>query len=146
MSVDAAARAVVDIINSGSEERYLHLVHPRPVPWHSIIEPMAGLLCLPLVPYVEWVSRLQQSREGLSATEEVESMQMNPALKIVDTFLEGKVAMETSMSTEAMGLPQLEVTKAAKASPSLTPDQLPQQTAGDALRWITYWKDIGFLC
>lgn len=140
ISLDAAARAVVDMAEANAP--YLHLVHPRPVKWSTIMEPMAKTLDLPIVSYDEWVTRLEKSGDGLTADEEVEVMRLNPALKVIDTFIQGRA---TTSSPEAMGLPQLAVTQAEKVSPSLAAERLPQLTVQDALRWVAYWKSIGFL-
>ena len=46
---------------------------------------------------------------------------------------------------EAFGLPALSVAEAEKVAPSLSPANLPQLTSEDAMRWIKYWKSIGYL-
>lgn len=43
-------------------------------------------LGIPLVPYDEWVNKLEKSGEGLSADEEVKDMRRGPALEIIGTF------------------------------------------------------------
>ena len=48
-------------------------------------------------------------------------------------------------SYEAFGLPRLSVTEAMRVAPSLQEENLPQLTAGDAMKWLKYWKSIGFL-
>ena len=143
ISVDAAARAVVDMAES--DVPHIHLVHPRPVSWSSIIEPLAKSLDLPVVSYDEWVSKLERSGDGLTADEEVEVMRHNPALKIIDMFINTRTTSVTRSSGEAMGLPQLEVSEAQRSSPSLSAEQLPKLAAEDALRWVAYWKATGFL-
>ena len=42
-----------------SADPILHLVHPRPIPWKSLITPIAQELKATLVPYVEWLTALE---------------------------------------------------------------------------------------
>lgn len=121
----------------------LHLIHPRPMHWSSIMEPLAQALGLLVVPYDEWIERLEQSGERLTADEEVEIMWQNPALKLIGTFIRAKMAPSTCR--EAMGVPHLDSTQAQRVSPSLTPQALPQLSTNDALQWVAYWKRIGYL-
>lgn len=109
------------------------------------MEPLAKSLDIPVVPYDEWVARLEKSGEGLSADEEVETMRLHPALKIIDMFIQGRTTAAISASKEAMGLPLLETTQAQNVSPSLAPERLLQLTSEDALRWMAYWNRIGYL-
>lgn len=143
ISVDAAARALVDMADSNAP--CFHLVHPRPGVWSSIMEPLAKSLNISVVPYDEWVTRLEKSGEGLNADEEVEMMRLNPALKIIDMFIQGRTTVASSASREAMGLPHLQTTQAEGASPSLALERLPQLAIADGLRWMEYWNRIGYL-
>ncbi|OBZ76703.1 Linear gramicidin synthase subunit D [Grifola frondosa] len=76
-----ASKALTEMRNSPYS--ILHLVHPNPVPWSSIIKMIAEDLSVPVVPYEEWLSALKNSlQEGL----EVEQMQENPALRLLDFY------------------------------------------------------------
>lgn len=130
---------------AGCDAPFLHLVHPRPVAWSFVMEPLAKTLGLPVVSYDDWVTRLEQSGDALSADEEVEVMRLNPALKIIDMFIQGRSTVATRSSDEAMGLPQLDVEQAKLVSPHLSPESLPQLSDADAARWLMYWKKIGHL-
>lgn len=46
---------------------------------------------------------------------------------------------------EALGLPRLSVSEAERAAPSLRPETLPQLTEQDAMKWLQYWRSIGYL-
>ena len=136
--VDAAARAVTEMIIC--DHSPLHLLHPRPVAWNSMMEPLAKLLGLHVVPFDEWVERLEKSGEGLDANEEVAMMQKNPALKIIGTFIRAK---SRQAGREALGLPQLDTTQAQKVAPSLVPEKLPPLSVDDAVRWIEFGRAMG---
>ena len=73
-----AANAFVEMRHS--QEPFLHLVHPRPAPWHNVVAPIAAELGVPLVPYQEWFAALQASISSGGA-DEVELMKANPALR-----------------------------------------------------------------
>ena len=70
-------------------------------------------------------------------------MKRNPALTILDFFLGAKAVPEYNM--EAMGLPALSVTEAERVAPSLSPVYLPQLSADDARKWLSYWRSVSFL-
>ena len=72
-----AAKALVEVRNSS--EPVLHLVHPRPQPWHTVIIPLAMELDVPLVPYSTWVAALQDDAEDTSLPR-AEHIKRNPAL------------------------------------------------------------------
>lgn len=108
------------------------------------MKPLANSFGLRTVSFDEWVSLLEKSGENLSADAEVEVPRHNPALKIIDTFIQGRDVGD--ISEEVLGLPHLDTTNAKKASSSLASDNLlPQLSANDALRWVSCWKSIGFL-
>lgn len=120
----------------------LHLAHPRPVPWSTIINPIARSLNLSLVPYAEWVTRLQKSGADLDAQREVDSMKTNPALRILDFFERAMEAEEMGRGEggrEAMGMPELSLKKAVEVAPALNEKSLPRLGEKDALSWLAYW-------
>ncbi len=123
-----------------SQEPFLHLVHSRPTPWHTVIAPIAQALNVPLVPYPQWLSALQSSVESGSA-EEVEAMKRNPALRILP-FFKAQGEHQTP-DREPMGLVYLSTANAAKVSKAFT--QMPQLDAERAVRWVEAWKKSGFL-
>ncbi|KAF7363153.1 putative polyketide synthase [Mycena venus] len=73
--INDAAAAIVDMRSSMNET--FHLIHPRPTTWRAVMEPLASMLHVPLVPYVEWFARLKSTAEfsGVHGTE---------ALKLLD--------------------------------------------------------------
>ncbi|THH28009.1 hypothetical protein EUX98_g6169 [Antrodiella citrinella] len=123
--VDSMAQAVIEMRNS--PEAMLHLVHPRPVTWSQVMEPISRALRLPIVPYSEWLNRLQNSgdKEGNSAASEVQLLQVNPALMLID-FLGHAVSSEADKQKEAMGIRTFEVSKAVKVAPALNEERLPR--------------------
>ncbi|KAJ3532134.1 hypothetical protein NM688_g7468 [Phlebia brevispora] len=143
VSVDGAARALTEMRDSDIPN--LHLGHPRPVPWSSVMDAAAKTLNIPIVPYEQWFSLLKASGEGLSADSEVEMMRQNPALKILDFFGNGLPSKDGTVPLESLGLPALDMTEALKVAPSLAPESLPLLSGGDANKWISYWKKVGFL-
>lgn len=119
----------------------LHLAHPYPTSWESVCAPIAKEFSLQSVPYSTWLARLEKSGRGLNADAEVEMMRRNPALKFIGFFRDG--AEGAQRSSEAMGLPLLDVSLAKEAAPSL--QTLQQLTSEDALSWVAYWRRVGHL-
>ena len=125
-----------------SPESFLHLVHPRPVPWHTLIAPIATALHCPLVPYDEWLAKLEASVNAGSANE-IDTMASNPALRIL-SFFQGEIIGKTaSPDREPMGLVKLSTAKSTQTSKALA--SLPALDAERALSWVAGWKKAGFL-
>ena len=145
LPVDAAARAIDDMRGARTTSRaaLLHLAHPRPVPFRTLLAPLSASLALPAVPYAAWVAKLEASASTHAgdADAEVELVRRNPALKILEFYNDAKAKMP--LSPEAMGLPMLEVVRALEAAPSLRPEALPQLSAEDVERWVGYWRRVG---
>lgn len=122
-----------------TKKRYLHLSHPRPVPWTSIIEPFAKELNIPLVPYHDWLVCLNASAAGLDDTAKAvdEILRQNPALKLLDLFQSAEETMQ-SPAREAMGLAKLDLTDSLQVANSLK--GLRQLDDGDVRRWLAYWQ------
>lgn len=129
-----------------SPQPILHLVHPRPISWSSVIGPVSHALSLPVVPYAEWLARLRSTQAGTdhSGASEVQLMQANPGLMLLDFFAHA-VSSEAQREDDAMGIRTLDVTKALQVAPSLTDSHLPQLEEKDIMSWVGYWRRIGFL-
>ncbi|TBU32715.1 acetyl-CoA synthetase-like protein [Dichomitus squalens] len=127
-----AARAFVEM--RSSPEPILHLVHPRPIPWRSLITPIAQELQATLVPYVEWLAALEAAAER-----NAEAAREHPALRLLDFF-----RSSASANTKTpLGLYQLDTKKAVGASETLA--SMPELGEADIKRWIAAWRASGFL-
>lgn len=105
------------------------------------MEPIASCLGLPLVPFSEWLSSLER-RLAIRASKE--QFNLVPALRLFDFFKTGRPADKEF--TESNGLqPRVSVVEAMKVSQTLRDEALPQLNAEEAHKWLSYWKDIGFL-
>ncbi|KAI9060104.1 acetyl-CoA synthetase-like protein [Trametes sanguinea] len=132
-----SAKAFIEMRHS--VEPFLHLVHPKPVPWRTVIAPIAEALGVPLVAYDEWVTSLQKSINGRGTEEEVELMKANPALRLVDLFK----GLKTSPERESLGTVYLSTQKSTQVSETLA--NLPPLDADRARTWIAAWMRSGFL-
>lgn len=137
-----AARVITEMRHGPSGT--LHVVHPRPVTWNSVAQRLAYFINVPLVPYTEWVAKLQES---LTADGSSRQSSMNPALKLMDFFRLGLEVPEVLRPTkECMGLlPKVALDKSRLASKTLSNEAIPQVNDIDVERWVRHWRDIGFL-
>lgn len=136
---DAAAKSVIDMRNS--DVQFLHLTHPHPVPWTTIMKPISQELGIPMVPLQDWISSLKQSGEGLDASSAVATLDDNPALKLLDFFV--PKGEKKSNDSQAFDLKMMDVTKAQTISRTLA--ELPPLSDDEVLKWLSYWRSIGFL-
>ena len=133
-----AAKAFTEMRHS--PDPILHLVHPRPAPWSTLISAIANDLGVPLVEYKKWLSALENHVPSGSSNE-VEAMAANPALHLLSFFKAQEAAI--SSETEPMGLVKLSTEKSTQVSVALA--NLPELDAERAAGWVAAWKKAGFL-
>ncbi|KAJ3002101.1 hypothetical protein NUW54_g6030 [Trametes sanguinea] len=118
---------------------FLHLVHPRPVPWSTIIAPIAEELRIPHVSYQDCLTTLQQMADVPDGDHCGEQVKENPALRLVDFFS----GLETSSSRKPLGTVNLSTENATRVSATL--HSLPPLDIGQVQAWLAAWKRSGFL-
>lgn len=121
-----------------SPEPILHLVHPNPLPWSTLIHFFARELNLPLVPYADWLATLQ-GKLTQGQVLDVDAMRRDPALRLIDFFR----SADTRPGREAIGLARLNVRKAVQVAPSLS--VVPQVGEDNVKAWVARWRASGFL-
>jgi len=134
-----AVKAVAEMRCSSAQ--IVHLAHPRPVLWSTLFEAFSEILNIPLVPFAEWLARLEKSREALataSTEEEAKAIRNNPALQLILFFRD-------VFSKEAMGLPSLSLDEAKKASETLRNENFCPLSVADVELWVSYWRRTGSL-
>ncbi|KAJ7103042.1 hypothetical protein B0H15DRAFT_810726 [Mycena belliarum] len=130
--IDHAARALVNMRNSN--ERYLHITHPRPISITDILSRLSKVLELPLVPYSTWL-------ESLEAAALLESTApANPGVHLIEFF---RSYQEVSAEQEVLLSAVLSNTRAVEATESLA--SLEPLTAEDADKWVAYLRNGGHL-
>ena len=146
--ISAATTARVIAETRHSTALVTHLTHPRPVLWSSIFSAFSGALDLPVVPYAEWLRRLEErslSIVGASADAEVAAHRGVPALKLMDFFISAGAGTEGVKNVEAMGMALLSLDEAKKASATMRDENLIQVGQKDVEQWLNYWRGTGFL-
>ena len=130
VAVDVVASTLQDMVDSN--ERALHLVAPRPVPWNDVFLPIAKWLGVPAVPYSEWLARLEKSAAAASAKPSVE--QHDSAHNLISFFkAEGMGGAAVPLSTE----------KAVRCSKALaTARPIGRE---DAIKYVEFWAKVGHL-
>ena len=130
--METAARAIIDF--ASSDAQYLHLAHPKPIPWNTALGTFASLLKVPLVSWEEWLSNL---------VEDTTKPDSNPAALLIDFFRESP---RTGMANrEGHGMPALDLKEALKVSPTLADPLLPRVGQVDIERWVEFWTHQGLL-
>lgn len=137
-SYDAAA-ALIEMRNAPECHSVLHLVHPRPVSWTSLISPIAKALDARQVSYEEWLKSLEQVVSDRSISD-VEHMRRNPALRLLDFFRH----VEMDAEREPPGAARLDTSVAVQVSNALK-STMKSLGEADALKWVDNWRMIGYL-
>lgn len=128
-----------------SDSPFLHIVHPNPVQWSSIIRPIALALDVPTVSYSEWLSCLQRVLEDSSAVgPAVRAAAENPAVRLIDFYVgASKRKIADDQQQEAFVGTSLETKEAVKVSKTMA--ELLPLSETDVRRWLSYWQRAGVL-
>lgn len=133
----ALTEAVFEMRITGPKEDYLHLAHPNPVPISSILQSLASTLSIPLVPYSEWLAKLEVAAANLGS-----GSNDNPAVSLLEFFRSRGDIVDEDVK-EAMFGTLLATTRATALAPTLR--SLPQLRSEDVGQWVAYWRKVGFL-
>ena len=108
------------------------LVHPNPISWNTVFNHFSKLLNVPLVPYAEWLQKLEDQLT-------VPDCDLH-ALRLLNMYR--NIKLEWGFETEAT-LANVANENSKNGSPSL--GNAAQLTTEDADRWMNYWRSIGFI-
>ncbi|KAJ7363860.1 acyl transferase domain-containing protein [Mycena albidolilacea] len=138
--VGLAARAILDFHQLSNET--VHLVHPRPITWTWLISLIAADLNLVLVPYSEWLARLEYAAKSSFQSGSTTAPNQIAAVKLLDFYrIASHTTNEAQGVVESLGfLPVVVMEKGLHASASLggaTP-----LTAHDVETWMLYWRSV----
>ncbi|EGN93439.1 hypothetical protein SERLA73DRAFT_172085 [Serpula lacrymans var. lacrymans S7.3] len=143
--LDIAASAFIDFCTASKfpSKRIVHLIHPRPVRWSSLAAVLSSEFSVPLVPYTEWLSRLEQ--EAVDAEDNSSDLKVTGyirALRLQSFFKH--IATKTA-SSEAFGFDSFDTREAIALSSQLANPALRQLGREDVKNWLGYWRNKGLL-
>ncbi|KAH9841056.1 uncharacterized protein C8Q71DRAFT_436612 [Rhodofomes roseus] len=135
-----AASALAGLVHAAYKKDVIHLIHPRPVTWSSLAAVIADELDVSLVPFAEWLSRLEALHDAPprrpDARTEVELLRTVRALRVLPWYQ----GLQTSRSgTEALGFPALSVARAKELSPVLA--EAASLSSEDVRKWLAFWRE-----
>lgn len=136
-------RAPRDVLTRAAPTRTIHLVHPRPVPWHDIATHVARELGAQLVPYGEWLYTLERTAAAQVQSRGKGKKKKMRAVGLLPFFHDLNKTMLTG--TRAMGFPQWDGPRGVAASPTLAHPDVERLGVNDVKRWIRYWRKTGFI-
>lgn len=137
MPLQHAAAALVDLRKAPPTIKIVHLIHPRSISWSSISSVISSELKVPLVPYAEWLTRLErfssQNRNGNGSQDatQIRALQLLPFYRAIFTMHRGESMGFSKLSSSNL----LNVVDAA----------LPQLNDVDVKQWLAYWRGAGLL-
>ncbi|ESK89189.1 hypothetical protein Moror_5196 [Moniliophthora roreri MCA 2997] len=134
---DLASQAILDLldIEDTRAEPILHLRHPYPVEWNTLMNSLASQLKVTSVSYTEWLRRLEESSaKQLVATRLLPFFQNIPIRHDVNP-----------VGLEAFAVPDMDITIARKMCKSFAGSGYPTLNAELARKWLRYWQTRGEL-
>ncbi|KAG2335837.1 hypothetical protein BDR05DRAFT_920591 [Suillus weaverae] len=139
LPVDVAAASMVEMLDS--PPGVYHLTHPSPVSWTIPMQEVARIMNVPLVPYTQWLASLEKQASSQTG----ETLQNNPALRLLDFFRYTTRRRNLTTNTENFLEPELSCAKALQESPTLRSMASNPLGAQDVAKWIGYWRSVGFI-
>ena len=105
----------------------------------------AKKLQVPLVSYDEWLQALESKLEetGSDPNRVEKAFEFVPALRLINFFRSIKGIPTLGSEREPFGFPKLSSEKAQACSPTLRAAE--QMGVADVDRWLTFWRESGFL-
>ncbi|KAJ7667223.1 hypothetical protein B0H17DRAFT_990381 [Mycena rosella] len=130
--IHVAASALIEMCDS--QDRYLHITHPRPVLVNDIISLLSQALGIPRVPYSEWLASLEADavQEFAAST--------NPAVRLLEFF---RSYQEVSDEQEAFFPAVLGNTYGIRTASSL--QSIAPLSALDVSAWLSYLRQGGYI-
>jgi hypothetical protein len=138
----AAALLEMSRIAPAPDAHTLHIVHPRGVPFNTLIASAASSLNVPLVPYSEWLSKLsgEHKTQSYSETNLEKAQATNPALRLFGFYQSARIGPEW----EPLGVARLETKRAVRVSNVLAESVKPLDEE-NVRKWLGSWRASGFL-
>lgn len=125
-----------------SQHPVMHLIHPRPTPWRTLLSRVAGALGVPLVPYNDWLGALRRASASISGSAgEVERLRENPALQLVDYWV--RKTPDNIEQQEPLGVVYMQTVRSEEVSETLRTVPPLDPTVAD--EWVGAWRKAGFL-
>jgi hypothetical protein len=125
-----AAVALIQMLSS--PYIYLHLAHPRMIPFSTIVRYAAEAFKVPVVSYSEWISKLERIVEDPNFDIGVVAQKQSLGLLPLFQFLNENSLDEVDVETR----------RAHEVASALNEEHLPPLGKTDASRWVAYWKRV----
>ncbi|GKZ39195.1 hypothetical protein AbraIFM66950_012064 [Aspergillus brasiliensis] len=130
LPLDIAAATVSELLlNTAPLRTVYHIENPVRQPWSELLASLSAHLGLPIIPYKEWLNRMETNRDGVTGS-------LNPAMNLREFFVEdflhmscGSVVMSTTQTTS--------VSAALRSAKPVSP--------GTLALYIEQWRRAGFL-
>ncbi|CCL98028.1 uncharacterized protein FIBRA_00021 [Fibroporia radiculosa] len=140
-----AAAALLDFRKASNASHTVHLVHPDPTSWQTLARVIAREFGVPLVPFSEWVARLEAAaatlpQDTIDRRRRIRDLRVLQVMEWFQDML--RVYYPAHM---ALGFPDVDMVEAMKASQTLADPNLPRVSEEDVRRWLTYWRKVGLL-
>ena len=145
MDVAAASITDVRVLSSSSDgATFLHLAHPNPVHINTIMRPVASLLGVPVVPYKDWLGKIEQAlRDSVQADSSDSVVRENPVFKLIE-FYRAAADMKDPTAEAFIGA-KVSVKQTVRVCQTLGSEKLECLSAKDVELWLGYWQKKGVI-
>ncbi|KAJ6583069.1 hypothetical protein DFH09DRAFT_978909 [Mycena vulgaris] len=136
LPVHVAAASIIDFLDADTARKTLHLINPQPIAWSTVAKIIAEHLDVPLVPYAEWLSRLEDAAQTRGNSKSFRAARLLPFFRSANG--------EKGEQQDAFGFPKLDMVYALSSSKTLRSPNL-QLGRIDVQNWMRYWHSVELL-
>ena len=146
LPADTCAAIITEIAETTSTTSIFHVRHPRPILWTDIMDHFSSIMKLPIVPYLDWLSKLLAV---LDSTDTKLSKYVAPATRLLPIWQSAarySTPPHEGLITESMGIGVLlDIEDSAQRCSLLRDPSLRHIEVDDVRKWIAYWRSVDAL-
>ncbi|KAI0358347.1 ketoacyl-synt-domain-containing protein, partial [Trametes cingulata] len=144
--VDRAAEIIINLLRPLPPYVIVHLRHPQPLPWNTMMGYFSKALQLPLLSYPVWLQKLVAEGPSTTDARGTKSKLLHPALALLDHF---RAIAHAELRTNGYNLARenngLSVLMGIEESRRLSVElgSMSQLSPSDVEKWVGYWRSVG---
>jgi hypothetical protein len=145
--ISEVADVLSAIVRAPETPAVVHVVHPSPVPWATLIQHAADACNVPMVPWRNWLDAVERSMSDGTLSKR-DQRRSEPAIRLLSLF-HGWTRMFSERSApaegeyEAFALPNMDTAVLRRLVPVV--EAVPSLGKKDVESWMGYWRKIDML-
>ncbi|KAI0749993.1 ketoacyl-synt-domain-containing protein [Daedaleopsis nitida] len=145
LPVSVAAAILVDMANLGDTTfTIFHLRHPRPSLFSTILDELSRMLDLPMVPYEDWLSKVDLAlSQGPNGSEDRGTL--NAIASLAALFRSEGMGQEGYMRENGGFSVLMGIEESCRRCSTLRTTTITHPHPTEIAHWVMYWRSVGAL-